>query len=99
MMLFLNFGQIPGIRLAALCLTIVEIGTIGYVAFAVWRNHSLYKWLMNVSNVLWFVFATLIVYMASPRSWQAWVMWLLMFSFVLGRYFMMQSELARDLKR
>jgi hypothetical protein len=95
----LGFYDVPGGRLIATLVCVIEIGTAGYCHFVVWRMPSVYKYLMNVSNVVWMVATTLIVYLAEERSNVVWACCVIAVALVIGRTDMMRVEIRKEAKR
>ncbi|CAK0795158.1 unnamed protein product [Prorocentrum cordatum] len=97
--LALGFYDIPGGRMCATLGCVIELGTAGYCHFIVWRIPSLYRYLMNISNVVWVVGVTCIVYLAKERSKVLWGCCAITVALVVGRTDMMRVEIRKEAKR
>lgn len=49
------WGKIPGVTLLAFCTPVLEIGSVAYCAWALWRTKRTYIWLMNLSNMIYLI--------------------------------------------
>lgn len=99
LMVCFNFLQVPGIRLLALQLCVVELGTCGYCQFVVWRNAQVYKWLMHLSNIFMILGSTAIVCLAETRTNLLWFLFSQCVGLFIGRTGMMVFEIREDAKR
>lgn len=78
---------IPGIRLLALCATVLEIGSMAYCAWALWSHQVRYSyvWVMTMSNLFYFVAIVGIVVSMPQPCWMMYGLCLLGWCFIAGR--------------
>lgn len=48
-------GSIPGVIALAFCTPVLEIGSMSYIAYVLWKTKGTYILLMNLSNLVYFV--------------------------------------------
>lgn len=87
-------GVVPGVISLAFCTSVMEIGSMSYCAWVVWRSRTSYIWLMTLSNIVYFTMISGILLRAEAT--------LLLYSLVtcgVGLIIGRMAILIRDMRR
>lgn len=99
LMLGLHFCSVPGVRMGAFLLCVVELGSAGYCFYTVYRWAGPYVVLMSSSNLVWFLSCTMTLCVAENNRILVWGFWILVVALVIGRTVVMMSELMEKAAR
>lgn len=62
-------GVVPGVVVLAFCTPVLEIGSMGYCIWVIWRMRGLYFWSMMISNLVYFALILVILSLVPERTW------------------------------
>eukprot|EP00929_Paragymnodinium_shiwhaense_P123741 TRINITY_DN9799_c0_g1_i1.p1 TRINITY_DN9799_c0_g1~~TRINITY_DN9799_c0_g1_i1.p1 ORF type:complete len:307 (-),score=43.01 TRINITY_DN9799_c0_g1_i1:674-1522(-) len=90
---------IPGMRLLALCALVLEIGSMTYCSWVIWRTRWLYFVAMLGSNVFYGLSIFYLFYHHEQQTWMLYTLYVMGLGFICGRTSIMVLELSKHPKK
>lgn len=86
-------GNLHGVIFLAFCTPVIEIGSMSYCTWIVWRMRRTYIFLMNLSNLIYFALIVVCTALAPDLSWFFLTLVSGGISLIIGRSSILVSEL------